>query len=69
MGSAEDVARDADAVQSLLDVAADFQASRHHESVTDPRGRASSSSSPTEARRSGPDELTQMGPFRMRGRV
>ena len=32
----EDVARDADALQSLLDVAADCQASRHHGSVTDP---------------------------------
>ena len=33
----EDVARDADARQSLLDVAADCQASGHHGSVTDPR--------------------------------
>ena len=33
----EDVARDADAVQRLLDVAADFQAIGHHGSVADPR--------------------------------
>ena len=32
----DDVARDADALQSLLDVAADFQASGHHGSVADP---------------------------------
>ena len=31
----EDVARDADALQSLLDVAADCQASGHHRSVAD----------------------------------
>ena len=31
-----DVARDADALQSLLDVATDFQASGHHVSVADP---------------------------------
>ena len=37
----EDVARDADAVQSLLDVAADCQAGGHHGSVADPRDRAS----------------------------
>jgi hypothetical protein len=36
----EDVARDADAVQSLLDVAADFQAIGHHGSVADPRIRS-----------------------------
>ena len=35
----EDVARDADALQSLLDVAADCQASGHHGSVADPGRR------------------------------
>ena len=33
----EDIARDADALQSLLDVAADFQAGGHHGSVADRR--------------------------------
>ena len=33
----EDVARDADAVQSLLDITADCQARDHHGSVADPR--------------------------------
>ena len=41
----EDVARDADAFQSLLDVAAECQASGHHGSVADPRARVSSLSS------------------------
>ena len=39
----EDVARDADALQSLLDVAADFQARGHHRSVADPAARRGSS--------------------------
>jgi hypothetical protein len=38
-GRVEDVARDADAVQSLLDVAADCQAGGHHGSVADPGRR------------------------------
>ena len=36
-GLVEDVARDGDVLQSLLDVAAERQASVHHGSVTDPR--------------------------------
>jgi hypothetical protein len=48
----EDVARDADAAQSLLDVAADCQASGHHGGVSDPRFRRRSAL----ARERGPRE-------------